>query len=579
MRTLTLFLIALVLSLNVLAKEGMWIPLLLGKNIAEMQQMGFRLSANDVYDVNNASLKDAIVLFGGGCTGELISPNGLLITNHHCAYGNIQSHSSLERNILKGGYWAMSPDEELVNKNQKVTFLVRIEDVTEQVVAGTSELTATADIKKKVAANIDTITANCDKQDYQDATVKSFFYDNQYFLFVTETYKDVRLVGAPPSSIGKFGNDTDNWMWPRHTGDFSMYRVYANENNEPAEYSPDNVPYQPKHYLPINIAGVKENDFTMVFGYPGTTQQYLYSANVDLIMHQSDPDKIAIRDIKLEILDKAMKASEADFIKYAAKYASTSNAWKKWQGEIKGLERLNAVEKKKTEEAEFMKWVNANPILKEKYGSLFNSFDEIYDETAPLQKAYDYYVESIYRGNDLYQLYRMLNSPRRRANVKSAEGYIKGIFSNYNKNIDWEVSEALLNKYYKDVPQEYLSEEFVDFMSHKKVDQKLAKIYDNSILTDEVALLECVADTTGKKFEKKIAKDPLFKLYAAIEKAFFANVSSEFYPLRDKTDSLYNKYMAALLEKGLNLVPRCKHVVTCCIRKCERVRGKRCGSI
>lgn len=552
MRTLSLFLIALFISLNLSAKEGMWIPLLLNKNIAEMQAMGFKLNADDVYDVNHASLKDAIVLFGTGCTGELISPNGLLITNHHCAYRDIQSHSSLDRNILKDGYWAMSPDEELVTPGQKVTFLVRIEDVTEKVLHGTSDLQNMAAIKKKVATNIDTITSNCEKEAFQEVSIKPFFYNNQYFLFVTETFTDVRFVGAPPSSIGKFGNDTDNWMWPRHTGDFSMYRIYANKNNEPAEYAPDNVPYQPKHFLPIDISGIDENDFTMVFGYPGTTMSYLYSEDVAMTMHQRDPNRIAIRDLKLEILDKAMKASEADFIKYAAKYASTSNAWKKWQGEIKGLERLNAVDTKKQEEKEFMNWVNSNPERQTKYANLFTGFDELYSEIEPLQQAYDYYVECIYRGGDLFPLYRTLNSKRQRENIESTINYIENTFDDYSKTIDWKVTQTLLNKYYNDLPAEYLPKTFVDLMNHKRADKKLEKLYLQSILSDQEALIKSIKDTSGKQFEKKIAKDKLFKLYGAIENSFYAEVSATISPLNNQKDSLYNLYMAALLEKNNN---------------------------
>ncbi len=550
MRFLSLFFITLFISLSLSAKEGMWIPLLLNKNIAEMQAMGFKLNANDVYDVNNASLKDAIVLFGTGCTGELISPNGLLITNHHCAFSDIQSHSSLDRNILKDGYWAMSPDEELVTPGQKVTFLVRIEDVTHKVLSGTSDLKSIAEIKRKVAANIDSITSNYEKEDFQDVSIKPFFQENQYFLFVTETFKDVRLVGAPPSSIGKFGKDTDNWMWPRHTGDFSMYRIYANKNNEPAEYAPDNVPYQPKHFLPIDISGIEENDFTMVFGYPGTTMSYLYSAEVDMTMHQRDPNRISIRDIKLYILDKAMKASEEDFIKYAAKYATTSNAWKKWQGEIKGLERLNAVETKKEEEKEFMNWVQSDADRAAKYGNLFSGFDALYTQIEPLQNAYDYYVECIYRGGDLFPIYRTLKSKRQRQNVESTISFIQETFDDYNKTIDGEVTLALLKKYYNDVPDQYLPQSLIDLMKHKKADKKLEKLYQKSILSDREALIKSINDTSGKQFEKKVAKDQLFELFGAIEQAYYANVSAAFAPLRNKKDSIYKLYMAALLEQN-----------------------------
>jgi hypothetical protein len=324
----------------------MWIPLLLEKyNLAEMQEMGFKLSAQDIYDVNNASMKDAVAVFGRGCTSEMISPEGLLITNHHCGYRQIQSHSTVENDYLTNGFWAMSRDEELPNPGLTVRFLEYMKDVTEEVLEGTEGLSAN-EAAKKIKTNSQKIENEASENGKLMTQVKPLFYGNQYFLYVYKVFKDVRLVGAPPSAIGKFGGDTDNWMWPRHTGDFSLFRVYADENNEPAEYSPDNVPYQPKKYFPISLGGVQPEDFTMVFGNPGSTMQYIPSHEVDIIMNQRDPDRIAIRDKKLEVIGEAMEADPKTRIQYAAKYASISNAWKKWQGEILGLERLDAVNKK-----------------------------------------------------------------------------------------------------------------------------------------------------------------------------------------------------------------------------------------
>lgn len=347
MRRLTfsiLFIIFVITSLS--AKEGMWIPLLLEKyNLAEMQEMGFKLSAQDIYDVNNASMKDAVAVFGRGCTSEMISPEGLLITNHHCGYRQIQSHSTVENDYLTNGFWAMSRDEELPNPGLTVRFLEYMKDVTEEVLEGTEGLSAN-EAAKKIKTNSQKIENEASENGKLMTQVKPLFYGNQYFLYVYKVFKDVRLVGAPPSAIGKFGGDTDNWMWPRHTGDFSLFRVYADENNEPAEYSPDNVPYQPKKYFPISLGGVQPEDFTMVFGNPGSTMQYIPSHEVDIIMNQRDPDRIAIRDKKLEVIGEAMEADPKTRIQYAAKYASISNAWKKWQGEILGLERLDAVNKK-----------------------------------------------------------------------------------------------------------------------------------------------------------------------------------------------------------------------------------------
>ncbi|WP_372652515.1 S46 family peptidase, partial [Draconibacterium sp.] len=290
------------------AKEGMWIPILLEKyNLAEMQEMGFKLTADDIYDVNHSSMKDAVVIFGGGCTGELISDEGLLITNHHCGYRQIQSHSTVEHDYLTNGFWAMSRDEELPNERLTVSFLEYMEDVTDKVLAGIENLDGEA-ADKKISENTDRIIKEARNDGKFTASVKPLFYGNQYFLYVYKVYKDVRLVGAPPSAIGKFGGDTDNWMWPRHTGDFSLFRIYADENNEPAEYSPDNVPFKPKKSFPVSMKGIQPGDFTMVFGNPGTTMQYWPHQAVDVTMNQRDPDRIMLRDIKLDIIGGDMES-------------------------------------------------------------------------------------------------------------------------------------------------------------------------------------------------------------------------------------------------------------------------------
>ena len=328
----------MVTSFWVSAKEGMWIPTLLQKyNIEEMAQMGFKLSADDVYSVNHASLKDAVVLFGSGCTGGVISADGLLITNHHCGFSQIQKHSSVAHDLLTDGFWAMNRSEELSNPGLTVQFLVKMEDIT-------SKLIKQVNGKPDLTAGIDTTRQNFDKikKEYlagtgYSADIKPLFNGNQYFIYIYEVFKDIRLVGAPPVSIGKFGGDTDNWIWPRHTGDFSLFRIYAGKNNKPASYSPNNVPYHPKKFFPINLKGCREGDFTMVFGYPGTTQRNLPSQGVDLIMNQSDPSKVAVRTAKLNIWADQMKTDPNIRIQYANKYVSAANAWKKWQGEVLSL--------------------------------------------------------------------------------------------------------------------------------------------------------------------------------------------------------------------------------------------------
>ncbi|RYZ21226.1 MAG: serine protease, partial [Chitinophagaceae bacterium] len=325
-----------------------------------------------IYSINKGSLKDAIVSFGGFCTGEVISSKGLVLTNHHCGFDAIQNHSTLEKNYIRDGFWAKNHGEEIPNKGLFVTFIVRIDDVTKQAMMGVTSGMKESERQSTIDKNLAEVRKNVKKEATQESFTRGFFEGNQYYLFVTETFKDVRLVGAPPSSIGNFGKDTDNWVWPRHTGDFSMFRIYASKDNKPAEYSPENVPYTPKKSLSISLDGVAEGDFTMVFGFPGRTTQYLHSAAVEQIRAVSDPAKIAIREEALAVIDGYMRKDEQIKIQYAAKYASIQNAYKKWQGEVLGLTRSNAVAKKQAYEAEFQKRVDANPIWKAKYGSLLS---------------------------------------------------------------------------------------------------------------------------------------------------------------------------------------------------------------
>ena len=345
-RTLLTLLTALFM-LPALADEGMWLPSLISSRIDDMRAKGFRLTAEDIYSVNQASMKDAVVLFNGGCTGELISPEGLLLTNHHCGYGAIQRHSTVEHDYLTDGFWAMSRAEELPNEKLWVRFLVRMEEVTDRIAAGE---TADEIVKK----------AEAEAPGYK-AAVEQMYYGNQQFLFVYEQFDDVRLVAAPPSSIGKFGGDTDNWIWPRHTGDFSMFRVYASKENKPAPYSPQNVPYRPKKHFTISTKGVKEGDFTMIYGFPGNTQEYILSDAVAYIAERSDPAKIAVRTGRLDIISKAQESDPALRIFYAARHASIANAWKKWQGEVLGIERRGTVASKRAYEEAFDAWAQDKP--------------------------------------------------------------------------------------------------------------------------------------------------------------------------------------------------------------------------
>ena len=387
-------LLAALLALWVLparADEGMWLPALISQRIEDMQAKGFRLSAEDIYSVNQASLKDAVVLFGSGCTGELVSGEGLLFTNHHCGYGYIQKHSSVEHDYLKDGFWARTRADELPNPGLTVRFLERMEDVTAAVLKGYKEKMTEEQRQALVKKNADRIKAQAVKEgNGLKASVEALYYGNQYFLFVFREYRDVRLVGAPPSSIGKFGGETDNWMWPRHTGDFSIFRIYAGKDNLPADYSENNVPYRPRMSLKISRAGVKEGDFTFVYGCPGSTQEYVHSEAVKYIQDISDPEKIALRTTRLNIMKKYMDQSQAVRIQYSSKYAGVANAWKKWQGEEKGLRKNHVVPVKQAYEKRFEEWAQGT-----RYEGIIGRLSNLYAARNPLYRAYEYYRESV----------------------------------------------------------------------------------------------------------------------------------------------------------------------------------------
>lgn len=466
-RLLTAFFLFLVFTAK--ADEGMWLPLFLQQlNEKQMKAMGMKISAADIYNINKGSLKDAIVSFGGFCTGEVISEKGLVLTNHHCGFDAIQNHSTLERNYIRDGFWARSNSEEIPNPGLFVTFIVRIEDVSKAALAGVNEEMKEAERQSRIDKNIAEIRRNLKKEATQDSYVRSFFEGNQYFLFVTETYRDIRLVGAPPSAIGNFGKDTDNWMWPRHTGDFSLFRIYAGKDNKPAEYSLENVPYKPKKALAISMAGMKEGDFTMVFGFPGRTTQYLHSEAVDQIVKLNDPVKIAIRDKALSVIDGFMRKDEQVKIQYAAKYASISNAWKKWQGEVLGLSSTKAVEKKKNQEAVFRKRVEANPAFKAAYGSLLEDLQNAYQDLSKYGVARDYFTETMSR-IEAFAIGSQLNNLRSIKEKNGEQAYkdavprisarLEDLYKEYNPAVDKKLFEVLLEKFTKDQPEEFLAPE------------------------------------------------------------------------------------------------------------------------
>jgi len=537
------------------AKEiqgGMWIPSLLeGMNEDEMKLLGSNLTAKDIWDVNNASIKDAIAIFGRGCTSEVVSPNGLLLTNHHCGYGIIQSHSTVEHDYLKNGFWAMNYDEELVSPGLKVTFIKSIDDVTTQIFNGIGDGMDEAAKKKLIDQNISKVTKSAVKEEWQTARVKSFYKGNQYFLIIMEVYKDIRMVGAPPTSIGKFGSDTDNWMWPRHTGDFSMFRIYADANNRPAQYSKDNVPYKPKYFFPISLDGVEENDFNLVFGFPGRTNEYLPAVGVDQIVNVLNPAKIEIRENALKIVDKFMKSDEKIRIQYASKYASIANYWKKWIGEDQGIHQTNAIQKKKIKENEFSKIVNEKELTQ--YKSLLSDFEKLYKEIEQVALAKDYWGEVAYRNVELlnitisaFQLEQAYEKGGDQAFDKAREKVLSSYenkYKNYSAKVDQPVFERLTSLYAQKIPKEYLPQNMkgVDF-------SKLTNdIYQNTKFINLEGAIELLSGTPEEVL-KKLNEDKAYVFGKEMHTIYYMKISPKYQKINLELNAVQKEYMKALME-------------------------------
>ena len=486
-RTRLIAIVTLILmGISARADEGMWLPSLISQRIADMQEKGFRLSADDIYSINQASLKDAVVLFGRGCTGELISPEGLLLTNHHCGYGQIQKHSSVEHDYLKDGFWAMSRKEELPNPGLSVSFLERMEDVTDTILKGYEEGMDEAQRVEIVKKNSEALIAEVTKEGKGlRATVEALYYGNQYFLFLYRQYEDVRLVGAPPSSIGKFGGDTDNWMWPRHTGDFSMFRIYADKDNNPAPYSEDNVPYKPKKYFRISTKGVQEGDFTFIYGFPGRTQEYIHSEGVRYIEEIGDPHKIHLRTLRLDIMNRYQAESQKVRIQYSSKNANVSNAWKKWQGEVKGIKKMNTVQTKRDFEKAFDRWAQGG-----EFDGVISRIEEIYKELEPYQFATDYYSETVRTveianfAMSIARLFIQEDSTTVFDAVQAAR-LAESFYKDWYLPIDKESFIAVMNEYERNVPADFKPEYYKSRLaSYGSVEAWAEDIFTNSLFID-----------------------------------------------------------------------------------------------
>ncbi|MCK0202628.1 S46 family peptidase, partial [Ornithobacterium rhinotracheale] len=517
---------------------GMWIPNEL--NEKEMKEMGMKISAQEIFNPSKPSIKDAIAHFGGGCTSEVISPQGLLLTNHHCGYKQIQSHSSVENDYLKDGFWAKDKTAELPNPGLTATFIVDIKDVSAQIEEAMAVKTSAAQLEKLKRKAIENLINNYPKQPWQAVEVKPFFKGNKYYLFVTETFKDVRLVGAPPSSIGKFGSDTDNWVWPRHTGDFSIFRIYADKNNRPAEYSKDNVPYKPKHYLPINIKGIQEGDFTFVFGFPGTTDEYLPASSLEQIVNILNPAKIKVRDSALKIMDRYMKQSPETKIQYAATYASIANYWKKWIGESQGIQKSNAIAQRKTYEQALQTKLKAK--CKKQKGEYCNTFQEVLPELDRLNKEIeeynlvsDMFSEAIYRNSQLLRMaisaYNLQYNPSDEYYKKVITNF-KEIYKNFNPQVEEEVALKMWEVYQAEVPAMYAPPQLAI----------TAKDIQNSIIFQ---LKEKGTDLLDNphEFLAALKKDTLVEKVGELTQIYYQKVSTPREAIQEKINQAMQLYM------------------------------------
>ena len=549
------YIITLILMLSIgIAKagEGMWIPMLLQYNEKEMQEMGMRITADDIYSINHSSLKDAIVLFGGGCTGEIVSDQGLLLTNHHCGYGYIQKHSSVEHDYLTNGFWAMNRGEELPCPGLSVIFLREMRDVTEKILYNIDVDMPEDERQAKIDENMKKLIAKFEKETNYKVSIKPFFLGNEYYLLFNEEYTDVRLVGCPPSNIGKFGGDTDNWVWPRHTGDFSVFRVYADKDGHPAVYDKDNVPYKPAKHLDISLKGAEEGDFAFVFGYPARTNEYLPAVAVDQEANLIDPITVDLRGKVLDIYNKYQEQDPKVRIQYAAKHANIGNGWKKWMGVTEGINHFHGVEKKQAFEKDFYDWAMQSRS-RYMYVNLLRQFDESYKQLEPYELAYTYLAEAGLRielvsfAGRFARLSEVTkDTPQEDIDkmVNNLKPTVESFFKDYYAPIDKEVAAMLLKEYLKAQLAEFRPAFLNDI---KDVDEYVDKLFTKSIFTDESKVNDLLDNFKANK-AKKLANDPALKVYQSLIGFYRNEVYDHISSINANIDRLRRVYMKGQME-------------------------------
>ena len=570
-RILTVVIALSLISASTLkADEGMWLPMLVKRlNIADMQKHGLQLSAEEIYSVNNSSLKDAIVVLNGGsCTAEMISGKGLFLTNHHCAFGVIQDNSAVDHDYLTDGFWAMAMKEELPAKGMTAGFLIEMRDVTDAVLGdisislrGAERETALSEAIAKAEEEI-----KGDVESHYDIQIKSFFEGNEYYAFVYETYKDVRLVGAPPSSIGKFGGDTDNWMWPRHTGDFSMMRIYSGKDGMPADYSEDNIPYQPKHFLPISLSGVQKDDYAMIMGYPGSTDRFLSSFGVEQELTVRQPYTVKVRETRLALMKEDMNESAEVRIKYASKYAGVSNYWKYFIGQQRGLKRLKVKEQKQALEDDFQKWVNASEERKEVYGNVLKDWEDGFNESKETSLYRTYLNECVFGSEALLMAYRtsrlsgalsaeQLNQEEVDKQIEAVKKTAEKFYKDYNQPTDKKITAALFEFFSDDIPASLQPQFFKDQVSKNKGDfNKLVdKMFAKSIFRSEASFNEFLSSPSAKT----LSKDMAFQYMTEFLNHFRSDVAPMMRPPLEKIENSNRLFVHGLREmnKDVNYYP------------------------
>ena len=517
----TLLIVMALLSVMITrADEGMWLPYSLnGQNLAEMQALGCKLTAEQIFSFNEPSVKDAIVQFGGGCTGEIISPEGLLLTNHHCGLSYVQKHSSVEHDYLTDGFWANNRNEELPNPGLSVLFLDKVTDMTENVLYGVTAEMSEAERQATIDKNLRSLTEGYKTKPFHKVEIVPFYSGNQYILFEYIEYKDVRLVCCPPWGIGKFGADTDNWTWPRHKGDFNIFRVYVDQEGNPANYSPDNVPMKSKWYLPINLNGVKPGDYAMILGYPGSTDRYSTSYTVKNVIEEEGPAIIDCRTTKLNNYRKHMDADQEVFIMYASKQASVSNYWKYYIGQVKQLKRNHVYERRLAQEEEFKAWANADPKRKAEYGSIFDGIEQKWQILDEIQKSFVYHREAGWNGGEaigfsrrFMRINNMIAEEASKDEIKAAaakmQPAVDAFFKDYSMPLDRDVTAALLALFYKNISADLMPTEILRIGQENGGDftEWVEKAFEKSVFTDKARLEKWIQKP------KSLDKDPLYTL-------------------------------------------------------------------